>query len=226
MSGFSTRLEEVYIFQETRKSVPGNQKVISIGYSLIRISLPWQFKVSFSWCIMIVAHQKSWCCRIFFFLVVQIWSLSVSCSAELKDLACGVHVQSGGNDLFWFFFFFFKSTETLLISQLPPSSPTGQMKTFIPLFISLWHSKTLYFPALLFIHLSFIFLIYFLTFNLPRPFIPHTIIPPGTPQKSKCHCKDSSCAFPFKTHNLHTLCFLDFCFVCIYNFAKSTEKRI
>lgn len=67
MSGFSTRLEEVYIFQETRKSVPANQKVISIGYSLIRISLPWQFKVSFSWCIMIVVHQKSWCGRIYFY---------------------------------------------------------------------------------------------------------------------------------------------------------------
>lgn len=216
MSGFSTRLEEVYIFQETRKSVPANQKVISIGYSLIRISLPWQFKVSFSWCIMIVVHQKSWCCRIFFFffLVVQIWSLSVSCSAELKDLACGVRVQSGGNDLFWFFLIFFLIDRNLADLTAPPLFPYWADEDLYPS-ISLWHSKTLYFPALLFIHLFFIFLIYFLTFNLPRPFILHTIIPPGTPKKSKCHCKDSSCAFPFKTHNLHTLCFLDFCFVCI-----------
>lgn len=125
MSGFSTRLEEVYIFQETRKSVPANQKVISIGYSLIRISLPWQFKVSFSWCIMIVVHQKSWCCRIFFFffLVVQIWSLSVSCSAELKNLACGVRVQSGGNDLFWFFLNFFFNRQKPCWSHSSPSLP-------------------------------------------------------------------------------------------------------
>lgn len=43
----------VYIFQETRKAVPGNQNVISIGDSPMLISLPWQFKVYFSWYIMI-----------------------------------------------------------------------------------------------------------------------------------------------------------------------------
>lgn len=57
-----------------------------------------------------------------FFLVVQIWSLSVSCSAELKDLACGVHVQSGGNDLFWFFYFFFNRQKPCW-SHSSPSLP-------------------------------------------------------------------------------------------------------
>lgn len=218
MSGFSTRLEEVYIFQETRKSVPANQKVISIGYSLIRISLPWQFKVSFSWCIMIVVHQKSWCCRIYlfiyFFWLFRFGPFLWAALQSWKTLPVGSAfrvVEMTSSDFFKFFFLIDRNLADL---TAPPLFPYWADEDLYPS-ISLWHSKTLYFPALLFIHLSFIFLIYFLTFNLPRPFILHTIIPPGTPKKSKCHCKDSSCAFPFKTHNLHTLCFLDFCFVCI-----------
>lgn len=131
MSGFSTRLEEVYIFQETRKSVPANQKVISIGYSLIRISLPWQFKVSFSWCIMIVVHQKSWCCRIFFFFFFGCSDLVPFC-----ELLCRVERPClwGPRSEWWkwplliFFWFFFFNRQKPCWSHSSPSLPLGRWR--------------------------------------------------------------------------------------------------
>lgn len=136
MSGFSTRLEEVYIFQETRKSVPANQKVISIGYSLIRISLPWQFKVSFSWCIMIVVHQKSWCCRIYLFIfwLFRFGPFLWAALQSWKTLPVGSAfrvVEMTSSD--FFFIFFFNRQKPCWSHSSPLSSPTGQMKTFIPL---------------------------------------------------------------------------------------------
>lgn len=124
MSGFSTRLEEVYIFQETRKSVPANQKVISIGYSLIRISLPWQFKVSFSWCIMIVVHQKSWCCRIYLFI------FGCSDLVPFCELLCRVEKPClwGPRSEWWkwpllIFFYFFFNRQKPCWSHSSPSLP-------------------------------------------------------------------------------------------------------